>query len=105
MLTTISQACKVTERLNSGQKEIGTTPDRGKGWESLDLLSNGALWDRHVKRAVLCAEYGITLVSQFMKVWVVGPHIHREFQLPDKTRTPNKGRNSPFYPVLGSTLW
>ena len=90
-LTTVSQRREVTESPYARQKEIGTTADRGKSWKSLDLLANGSLRDRHVKLAILCAEDGIALVSQFMKVRVVGPHIHRKFKLANETRATHEG--------------
>ena len=103
-LITISQRREITESFDAGQEEIRAAPDRAKSRQSPDFFSNGSLRNGHVKSAILCAEYGITLVSQFMEVRIVGPHIHREFKLADKARAANESRNSPFYTVLGLIL-
>src|SRR5260370_42304884 len=87
---TITQRHQVSERLYTGQKEVSAASDGGESRQADDLFPNGPLWDGHVKSAVLCAENRIALVSQFVKVWVVRPHIHRKFKLADEARTANE---------------
>src|SRR6476620_8189227 len=91
--------------VNSRQEKIRTTADRGKSCQPADLFPNGALRNGHVKGAILGAENGVALVSQFMKVRIVCPYIHVKFELTDKTRAAHEGRNPSFDAVLGSIVW
>src|SRR5579864_7789706 len=101
---TITQRRQVSERPYTRQKEVSAASDRGESWQALDLFPNGPLWDGHVKAAVLCAENGIALVSQLVKVWVVRPHIHRKFKLADEARTAHERGDASFYAVVGDTF-
>src|SRR5438094_893930 len=44
------------------------------------------------------------LASQFVKVWVVRPHIHRKFKLADEARTANERGDTSLYAVVGDTF-
>src|SRR6266513_187294 len=92
---TITQRPQVSERLYTRQKEVSAGSDRGESRQADDLFPNGPLWDGHVKSAVLCTENRIALVSQFVKVWVVRPHIHRKFKLAEADhKSPLAGSSS-----------
>src|SRR5436309_1121647 len=99
---TITQRPQVSERLYTGQKEVSAASDGGESRQADDLFPNGPLWDGHVKSAVLCTENRIALVSQFVKVWVVRPHIHRKFKLADEARTANERGDTSLYASVGT---
>src|SRR5436309_14811237 len=101
---TITQRPQVSERLYTGQKEVSAASDGGESRQADDLFPNGPPWDGHVKSAVLCTENRIALVSQFVKVWVVRPHIHRKFKLADEARTANERCDTSLYAVVGDTF-
>ena len=46
----------------------------------------------------------IALVSQFVKVWIVRPHIHRKFKLADEARTADERGDTSLYAVVGDTF-
>src|SRR5947207_13792168 len=88
---TITQRPQVLERLYTGQKEVSAASDGGASRQADDLFPNGPLWDGHVNSAVLCTVNRIALVSQFVNVWVVGPHLQRDFQLANEALPANDG--------------
>src|SRR6476469_3615084 len=101
---TSTQRSQISERLDTWQKEVSAASDGGESGQALDLFPNRPLWDGHVKCAVLCTENRIALVSQFVKVWVVRPHIHREFKLADEARTADERGDTSLDTVVRDTF-
>jgi hypothetical protein len=96
---------QVAERSYTRQKEVSAASDRSESWQALNLLSNWPLGDGHVKGAVLRTEDRIALVPQFVKAWVVRPHIHRKFKLSDEARAADESGDTSLYPIVGHALW
>src|SRR5215469_5598468 len=100
----LSHAGKVAKRLDSGEEEISAASYRRERGYPSNLFLDGPLRNRQIVRTILSAEDGITLIPQLVEVRIVGPHVHGKLELTDKAGTAHEGRNSPFYPILGSTL-
>ena len=69
-----------------------------------DLFPDGPLWDGHVVRAVMRADERIALVSELVKLRIVGPHVLREFELPDQAGAADKRGNASLDTVFGSAF-
>src|SRR6266849_5314872 len=101
----ITQGCQVSERPYAWQKEVRPAAYGREGRQAPDLFPDGTLWHGHVKCAILSAENGIALVTQFVKVWVVGPHVHRKLKLAHQACTTDKRGDPSLDPVIRRTLW
>src|SRR5215470_17310094 len=103
--TGFSQAGEVAKRLDSGQEEISAAPYRRKPRYPTYLFLDGSLRNCQIVSTILSTEDRITLISQLVESRIVGPDIHGKLELSDEAGTAHERRDSPFYAVLGSTLW
>src|SRR5246127_2776984 len=81
MVSPSGERGQVSEAVEAGQKKICPAGERGEGRQPLENLANGTLGDLEFHRAVLCSADRIALVSQFVKVAVVDPHVLCELEL------------------------
>src|SRR5688572_4976410 len=93
-----------TERPNPRQKEVGAALHGGKCGQPRDLLFDRPFRNRHVVRAVMRTDEGIPLVAELVELGVVGPDVLRELVLPDQTGAADKGGDTPFDSIFGSTF-
>src|SRR5439155_25247080 len=97
--------CQEAQARDAREKEIRTTSDGGERGKPGDPLSNRALRDRHVERAVLRPDERIVLVAELFEVGVVGPDVHHELELTHQAGASHERGNASIGPVIGRILW
>src|SRR5215831_16216353 len=83
-LADIAECREISERLDAREKEVGAASHGGEGGQAGDFFADRTLRDFVFERAVLGPDDRVALVTELVKIPVVGPDVLGEFELADE---------------------
>ena len=85
---------KVLKRFDAWKEEVGTALYGRESGQALYPLTDRALWNGKIKRAILCADHRIVLIAELVEIRVVCPNILNELELADETCADHERRDA-----------
>src|ERR1700757_1860552 len=104
MVSPAGERGQVSEAVETGKKKVCPAGEGGEGRQPFENLANRTLGDLVFQCAVLCSADRIALVSQFVKVAVVDPHVLCELELAHQAGADDERGDAPVGAVVVRAL-